>query len=431
MFPTLDDNVELGDRQRQQVDAIASLLTQPDRASIRQGVELAAALDDEAVMAALTEGVKPPLRMAKKRAAHRRYPTIRRGPVFDQVEDQDAWLDLALTHLVAASELPLRHRVRSLALGASRVRPSKPLPELWLDGLERFPSLTHLDLHLSAADKGLDLGPLRRFPSLTHIRLRGSVLPGPLPGLDVLEVLDGVQIQFDPDAVYTALRSIRGRLFNEEPLTKSKMPSLVDLEVRGRVRLVGYESFGKLACHHGDAEVPECRRIDHLQVINTSFHAPDLRHIGTLVGLDHGVDVSRLETLDGVKLDRPSKFSGGRFPDGARLLHPKVNLSGPSLTDLGNIGELPGLEYLSLQRVQAPVSLETLRHAADLRVLDIRHSSGITDLSPLVGLRNLETIVVGTFNDRHVPEELADKIQRNLRSKRQAEPVPDGTSGKG
>lgn len=414
-LPTLDDNVELNDRQRQQVDAIASLVTQPDLASIRQGVELAAALDEQSVFAALLDGVEPPAPVPKKREPQRRYPSVSEGAIFERLSDGKAWTALARAHLLAASEHPLRLKVRSLALGAPKSRTSNVHPSLWLDGLERFTALTHLDLLLSSMDAGMDLRVLQRFPHLTHVRLRGSNPPGPLPSLEHLEVLDGMQVHIGSDAVFPALRFVRGRLMCKEPLTPAKMPSLMKVEARGGIELEGFDSLRTLWCNQGTVSVRGLQKVDRLSVIGATVDAPDLRHVGTLVGAGPGIDIAQFETLDAVQFNRTSRLSGGRFPKGTTLLHPKVSFWGPGLTDLGNVGELAGLEILSLVRVKAPISLETLRHAKSLRVLDIRNSSGITDLSPLIGLPDLEVIVMRDVDTIDVPDELADKIRNNWR----------------
>ena len=138
------------------------------------------------------------------------------------------------------------------------------------------------------------------------------------------------------------------------------------------------------------------------------------------------MDVSRLETLNEVRFNRTSKLSGGVFPNGTKLAHPRVNLWGPALNDLGNLGQLPGLEILAMTRVVAPISLETLRNATDLRVLDIRNSPGVTDLSPLIGLPNLEVIVVRKTDQLKVPDELASKIRNTWSEGNRSQ--PDGRS---
>ena len=409
---------ELSDRQRQQVDGIASLVTQPDEASIRQGVELAAALGDQTVFAALLDGVEAPPPVPKKRAPHRRYPTLVRGSMFDQPDGEkpnrgQVWLDLAMAHLLAASEHPLRHTVRSLALGGPKGRATKPNPAVWLAGLERLTSLTHLDILLSPVDEGMDLAVLQQFPRLTHLRLRGPTLPGPVPSLEHLKVLDGMRVAFGADAAFPALKTIRGRFSIDTPINPSMMPSLTNVEARGGLRLEGYERLEKLWCHHGAVQAHGCQRIGRLRVISSSLDAPDLRHVGQLVGAGPGVDVSRLETLESVQLNQTAKYVGGDFPKGTKLAHPKVVLWGPTLADLGNVGELPGLEILSMLRVKAPVSLETLRHAKSLRELDIRNSPGITDLTPLIGLPNLEVIIVRDADPVPIPAELAGKTRNS------------------
>ena len=67
---------------------------------------------------------------------------------------------------------------------------------------------------------------------------------------------------------------------------------------------------------------------------------------------------------------------------------------------------------LMMPRVRNPVSLEPLRQAHSLRVLDIRNSPGITDLSPLVDLPNLEVLVINDAGRREIPPELIDKVQK-------------------
>ena len=328
-----------------------------------------------------------------------------------------------MAHLLAASELPQRGEVTSLALGAPKL-PRRSVPLLWIDGLERLTSLTHLDLYLSADDEGVDLRGLQRFPSLTHLRMFGPGLPRPLPALENLESLDALRFELEPDAVFPALRSIRGRSLTHESLRPARFPNLVDIEAKGGMKIEGFSSLGKVMCQ-GDIELHGCERIDRLQVIRGSFNGPDLRHVGELVGVGPGFDVSQLETLGAIQFSRTTKFVGGTFPPGTRLLHPKISFWGPTLTDLGNVGELPGLETLHLVRVKAPISLDTLRHARSLRVLDIRNSPGITDLSPLIGLPKLETIIMREIDELDIPAELADKVEKvgprsAVRAKRRA-----------
>lgn len=413
--------MELTDQQRRQVDAIASLLIQPDRGSITQGVELAAALDDQAIFAALLDGASAQ-ESASGRPRHRRYPTVRRADLFEGETGEQAWLDLAMIHLLAASDLPLRTEVTSLAVGARLNRHAKLSPTLWLDGLERFTSLTHLDIQLKALDQGIDLSPLGKCPKLTHLRIRGGAAqPGPLPTLEHLEEFDGVNIEFGVDSAFPSLRTLRAQIANQETLTATRFPSLVSIEAKAGLRLEGFESMEKLWCSHGVVEVPGLRRVGHLRVIRASFDAPDLRHVGKLDRATPDVDISQFETLDEVAMSRTSRFAGGVFPKGTRLIDPKVILWGPAMTDLGNIGELAGMEVLSMPRVKAPISLETLRHAKDLRVLDIRNSPGITDLSPLVGLPKLEVLVINDPDRLNMPPELAELVQQFWRPGRRVE----------
>ena len=67
---------------------------------------------------------------------------------------------------------------------------------------------------------------------------------------------------------------------------------------------------------------------------------------------------------------------------------------------------------LMMSRVRNPLSLEPLRHAQSLRVLDIRNSPGITDLSPLVDLPNLEILVIDDRSMDKIPAELTAKVQK-------------------
>lgn len=405
----------LSEQQRRHVEGIASLVTHRDTASIRQGVELASALGDDQVFAALLDGVTPsraPVMTGDRFPAHRRFPSPGRAQLFETGDGDQALRDLAMVHLLAASNLVVRSQVRSIALGTPKRKFSNPAPELWLDGLERFPSLTHLDLHLSRADDELDLSPLENFPQLTHLRIRGPVSPGPIPAMSHLELINAVRLRFDPSGHYRALRSIRGQFSVDEPITPEMMPNLVDVEARDGIRLAGFETLRSLFCYRGEVELVGCRRVEHLRASGAVFNAPDLRQVGLLEQLSVGLDVSQFETIDELKLNRTCKFRSGNFPPGATLVDPRVVLWGPDLVDLGNIGELPGLEELLMSRVRAPVSLETLRHAKDLRILDIRNSPGITDLSPLIELPRLEAIIINDPDRIDVPPELEGRIRK-------------------
>ena len=400
--------MELSKKQQRQVDALSRLLTTPNKDTIVQGIELATALDDEVVFDKLLDGVRsgpPPQDVPPAR----RFPTLERGTLFEGAKENQSWLDLAMVHLVAASSSSLRAGVTSIALEARRVRGSKRRPKLWLDGLERLPSLTHLDLLVS--DGGVDLAPLAAFPSLTHLRLRGRSGPLLLPALDHLEVFNGGEVEFAPGSRFASLRSFRGRIRSNDPISPELMPSLVDVETLGPAKIYGFESLGKLACNRGPVEVLDCTQVEQLRVSAPVFEAPHLRHVGMIDQVGN-IDVSQFETVGGVRMNRTTRFSGGTFPKGAKLLSPRVILWGPTLTSLGNIGELSGLEVLSMLRTKQPVSLETLRHAADLRMLDIRNSPGITDLSPLIGLPKLETIVLSARDTQPIPPELVGVVKR-------------------
>lgn len=412
--------MNLTDRQRQQADALASLLTQPDRSSITQGIELVTALGDQALFEELLDGAAAPPVDAVQ-SSHRRFATVERATLFDQKSGKQAWLDLAMVHLLAASELPLRSAVKSLALGTPTKRYRRPAPTLWLDGLERFESLTHLDLHMTSIDQDLDLSPLAEFPKLTHLRIRGDWLPGWLPSLPHLVELDALKVRFAPDASYPALERIRVRIENDVQLTPTRMPRLVEVEARGKLQIDGFESLQKLWCHRGVVEATGLRRVENLRLSADRFDAPDLTHVGLLERASPGFSVSQLETLDEVKMHRTSRFTGGTFPEGTRLGEPKVLLWGPLVTDLGNMGELTGLEFLSITRAQAPLSLETLRNAKDLRVLDIRFSTGITDLSPLEDLPNLEALIINDPERFDLPPRLEKLVEKRWRQSRRLE----------
>ena len=415
--------MELTDKQRKQANAIASLLIQPDRSSITQGVELAAALGDQAIFAELLAGMKPRADTKQRPVSQRRFPMPERATLFDKPTGMRAWHDLAMVHLLAASELPIRDKVTSIALGTPIRKYSEPSPSLFLDGLERLTALTHLDLHLTTRDEALDLSALERFENLTHLKIRGRAFPGPLPSIAKLESLEGGELSLAPEASFPELRSIRGEIVVDAAITPEMMPNLTNIEARGGIALDGFESLGKLSCNGGEVRVLGCRSIEHLSASVVRFVAPDLRHVGLLDRASPGLDVSQLESLDGLKLNRKSKFTGGVFPKGTVLLDPFVVLWGTAVTDLGNIGELAGLEVLLMSQVKAPVSLETLRHATDLRVLDIRYSPGVTDLSPLRDLPNLEVLVINDPERFDVPAELEDRVTKFWRRYQRASPV--------
>lgn len=413
--------MSLNERQQQQVDAIASLVTQRDQSAVRQGIELAVALGDQEVFAALLDGMAfdSPVQIPGDRLPnHRRYPTPERAKIFEAGTGEQALLDLAMLHLLAVSEHPLRTKVTSIALGTPQRKFARPAPILWIEGLERLTALTHLDLHLTKNDEGLDLSSLEHFPELHYLRVRGAVLPGALPTMQHLKVINGVRLEFAPDAHFPALESVRGQFHHGGPLSRITMPKLANVEARNGVRLVGFESLRNLWCSHGDVQMIGCRRVEHLRLTGVTVDAPDLRQVELLDRVSAGFDVGQLESLGAVKMSQTSKFNGGRFPKGTRLADPRVSLWGPGLTDLGNIGELPGLRILLMPRVRLPLSLEPLRSASELRVLDIRFSPGITDLTPLIGLPNLEVLVIDKPEEQEIPPELADRVVTRWRTSR-------------
>ena len=406
----------LTEKQQRQVDAIASLVTQADPDSIRQGIELTAALDDQAVFAALLHGLVSnqavSLATNKRFPSHRRFPSPQRADLFDVGTGDQALLDLGMIHLLAASDLPERTAVTSIALGTPKRKFAKPPTKMWLDGLDRFTELTHVDLHLTSLDEGLDLSVLERCTKVTHLRFRGAVLPGPIPPMPQLREINGVQVQFASGAEFPELTFIRGQLRADMPLDVSLMPKLSELEVRGQVRLHGFTTLKKLWCSRGEVELAGCERVDHLRVGTEAFHAPDLREVGLLDQVSLGLDIGQLTRVDKLKLNRSSKLSKVHLPPGTKLADPRVVLWGPVLTDLGNVGELEGMTNLMMSRVRNPLSLEPLRHAQSLRVLDIRNSPGITDLSPLVDLPNLEILVIDDRSTDKIPAELRAKVQK-------------------
>lgn len=424
-IPTLG-LVELSQQQAKQVDALESLLTQPDPGAIRQGIELASALDDQEVFAALLEGMSGS-KTSGPVAAHVRFATPRRATRFDVGTGDQALLDLGMIHLLAASDLPVRSRVRSIALGTNRRKFATPAPKLWLDGLERLTDLTHVDLHLTKLDEGIDLTFLERLPNLTHLRLRGATMPGPLGSMEALRSIDAVHLEFAAGAKFPRLQSIRGMFRCPDALTPDEMPNLVEVETRSDLRLAGFESLQALRMSRGHVELTGCERVEHLRANSGSLDAPDLRHVGFLEQVAVGFDVAQLESIETVKLNRTNRLNGAMFPAGAKLVDAKVVLWGPGLTDFGNIPELKGLKELMMPRVKSPLSLEPLRAATDLRVLDIRNSPGITDLSPLIELPNLEVLVLSDAHRRSVPPELIDRVQRFYRANRPRQNVAKAT----
>ena len=429
-------------QQHQQVQSLASLLTTPDRGSVLQAIEIAKALDDPLIFGALLDGVsqaqsanlstsKAPATTPSKtrakgkprpRAKWRRFFSIDHGSLFGEISGQDAWLTVAIAHLIAASEHPLRTSLTSLALGEPKRRTSGPIPQLWLDGLERLTSLTHLDLFLSQVDAKLDWSPLVAMSNLTHLRIRGAVQPPPLPSLPTLRDLDCMHVQLDSMTAFPELRWLSGRIILKGPLTPEIAPKLSNLKARSAIEVDGFESLDGLWCNGGQIAITGCERIGNLGLTGPSFDAPSLRHIDNIERLGTLFDVSQLDTLGKIRLNQIAKVSNATFPKGTTLAHPDVRLWGPGLEDLGNVGELEGMEVLSIVRARNPLSLETLRHASRLRVLDIRTSTGITDLTPLLDLPNLEVIVLVGSGVEHIPRKLVPLVRAEWRKGRRLAP---------
>ncbi len=388
------------------VTALRRLLTSGDGEAIRQGLTLAAGIDDADVFSQLIDGATAPARVDADITKFGRFPSIGRNAVFEADGIHTALLDLALVHLIAVSDHSLRQELRSLAIGAPTSASDDVTVEVWLDGLERLENLTHLDLWLPQSQP-VSLAPLEAFPALRFLRVRGARMPPALPPMATLERLEVGRLSLTADAAYPRLRTVRGWFDAPDGLDGSQLPVLEDVDARNGLALRNVARLGQVRLNKGHYELPGCEEIDALHTANAgSVDAADLRRIGTLDGVCRGLDVSRLDRLGKVRIHGQDRFSGGTFPPETELLSPTVMLRGPELVTLGNLGELSGLETLHLIDVTAPLDLETLRHAHELKVLDLRGSTGITDLGALVGHASIEQLIVAGSGVAHVPEPL-------------------------
>ncbi len=282
------------------VEAVRRLLTSADPAAIRQGVALAVGISDPALIDALLDGVQAPTAVTTEITKFGRFPTPSRNKVFDKDGVEPGWLGLAMIHLIAASSHRLRTEVRSLRIGAPTSPPSGVSIPVWLDGLERLESLSHLDLWLPQHDP-VDLSPLEHFPALTFLRIRGAQNPPELPPLGHLERLEVGRVRLSRDAHYPNLRSLRGWFDAPDGLDRDHLGSLIDVDARNGLEMSGFDQLGIVRLNKGAYELPGCTSIRELHAANAgSVDAPDLRSVGLLNGVPDGMNISQLDVVERV-----------------------------------------------------------------------------------------------------------------------------------
>lgn len=390
--PRTQSSVSLSAESKKIVSKIRNLVTTPDLGTILQGVELAKSAGDSSVFEALLEGCEP-------NKDDKSFPV--RGKYFVGAQNRQAWLDLAMVHLIAASDLPLRSQITTVSLtyGSHRNRRNIPYVELELRGLDRLDELEQLSVSIGS-QMTVDLQPLSAYPRLKRLTVNGNNGDKGLPPLEYLEELTCQSLVIPSTNSYPALRSITGQIESVGGLSSKMMPALQSLSSRFRENgddlvLEGFTSLDTLKIHGPiRVDLPECEAIEEMDLAVSELQAPELRSVEAIVHCPPNFDVGQLDSLGEIDLNQHKAYRGGRLPEGTKLSDPWVFVGGGAFADIGNLGELPGLEILAINDVTTPQSLESLRNAKSLRVLDIRNSPGITDISPLVGLPELRLIAL-------------------------------------
>lgn len=186
-----------------------------------------------------------------------------------------------------------------------------------------------------------------------------------------------------------------------QPMTIEDLPNLTSLAVQG---------WGA-----PDTSVHRCEKLAEIQLTATALTG--------LVGLDALRQVTVDRVQPGVEPDPITELVGvtefsftptGRettvgVPPGATPTDGWLDLSAAhELTDVGNVASLAGLRGL-LVNARGVASVEALRTATDLQVLDIRRTA-VSDLSPLVDLPNLATIYVAQSDVTDIPAALQETV---------------------
>ena len=392
-----------------EVEKITDLLTTPDVDSILQGVELAVSLGEPAIIEELLTGV----RGGDRRTGGHVFYGIGCSDWFEARGGVErAWRYFAALRLLAESSYERRSSVEVIGIGLQpQFTSDGALPErMPLEWISKFPNVEWVKVGVYEGLE-LDLSPLQKLPKLTRLDVgenfsnRHTTKRVVVPSLAGVEAIYAGETAISLAGSYPKLQVLTGEL-DGEMIKRSNVQKLDTITLWGDATLSSFDSVGAISLRSGHVKLPGCRRIERLELGNESLDAPDLREIGLLTGGCPGLQPEALTSVDVVDLKERTRLPNLRFPESTRLGNSEAVFLGPSLTKLDNERLLEQLQWVTIEQIHRDESLEGLRKAKNLRVLDLHLSLGTWDLAPLIGLKELRAVRVHDLSKLDVPREL-------------------------
>ncbi len=394
--------------QKKHLSKIKRLLTTPDAGSIRQGVELAASLGSGEVVGELLDGV-----------------TIADGvlqpnKLFSAGRFRQPWLDMALLHLVAQTSPELAAQVTTASLGYVKAKPA--MSRISLDGLGSLGALRSLRVEWSVGDS-VDLAPLNDVTTLRTLELDVPAGAGEavIPGIANVQMLTAKLATLDERGFWPDLQSIDIENRSRTVLTQDKLPKLESVRCRGEITLRGFAHLKLVEIAARETkytwnpkvaalDLDACGQIGTLDVAHTELTVDGgLERIDTValreVRNKNYEHLSKVRSIGSIDLRRSHGLDGIDVPSGTRVVGGVVDLSAQHTKNWGVAARLDGVELLRVGGVTETTSLDLLPPMPGLRGLHLNHSSGITDLTPLIG-RGLQMITLFGSGVTSIPEEL-------------------------
>ena len=413
-------------RDRKTLTRLKKLLTTPDASSIVQGVELVTALKQPELFRVLLadveyteEGYPTNKGMVEGRLVANKLFT---GPIFRQ-----PWLDLSMSLLLAASNLPLRNKVKRLTLGGD-VHGKAPLTEFPYQGLARLPKLERLEL-IFTDDTQIDLSSLALLKSLKSLVLTGNENDVALTGHAGVTTLKVVKLSVEKLGNWPMLESLEidNHSASHVVLDGSNFPRLKKLDLCGRAELDGLPVLEevyllgplfKVPASIGDAKIKSCPQLRSIRgdrgTISYLEKVPLLESVRLTITA--GITLESIASIDSIKtlyIATVSEIRNASLPKNAVSQNGSMTLFG-NIEDLGNLGTLKGLEKLSIENQDQPLLLDSLSKASALRALDVRGCTGITSLEPIKDLKELRIVAIKNSGVIDVPESIRHLVSHAL-----------------
>ena len=180
-------------------------------------------------------------------------------------------------------------------------------------------------------------------------------------------------------------------------------PELTDLEIGGKVEVANTPKLRKLhlrnASVNADSGLSQLESVEEIRIERLHGEAIELPPNAKFVPLGEDSEVSISIGVDDGLATLPL----------VGLTHLRLRYWGNSVDVLEPLAEAPDLE--SIELIGNFTDLSAIANLPNLRVVDVRHSRELRDISPLVESPSLELIAISRTGIAIVPDELAVKVR--------------------